>query len=43
MHADYTGQGTDQLAQVIDLIRNQPDSRRIIMCAWNPPGSVTQL
>ncbi|PVD33796.1 hypothetical protein C0Q70_05057 [Pomacea canaliculata] len=37
MHADYTGQGTDQLAQVIDLIRNQPDSRRIIMCAWNPP------
>ena len=38
MHADYTGKGVDQLAQVIDLIRNDPDSRRIIMCAWNPSG-----
>lgn len=36
MHADYTGQGVDQLAEVIDMIRNKPDSRRIIMCSWNP-------
>jgi len=38
MHTDYTGQGVDQLAQVIDLIKHQPDSRRIIMSAWNCTG-----
>nr|XP_034981453.1 thymidylate synthase [Zootoca vivipara] len=36
MHTDYTGQGVDQLQQVIDTIGNNPDNRRIIMCAWNP-------
>eukprot|EP00794_Sanderia_malayensis_P018168 gene18168-19981_t len=36
MHADYTGKGVDQLAAVIDLIKNNPDDRRIIMSAWNP-------
>jgi len=36
MHADYTGQGIDQLADVIDKIKNKPNDRRIIMCAWNP-------
>lgn len=35
-HADYTGCGYDQLANVLDLIQNQPNSRRIIMSAWNP-------
>ena len=35
MHADYTGQGVDQLADVIDKIKNRPDDRRMIMCAWN--------
>ncbi|SPQ95427.1 unnamed protein product (mitochondrion) [Plasmodiophora brassicae] len=29
-------QGIDQLAQVIEMIKTQPDSRRIIMTAWNP-------
>ena len=29
--------GFDQLADVIDKIRNRPDDRRIIMCAGNPP------
>ena len=36
MHADYTGQGVDQLADVIDKVRNSPDDRRIVLSAWNP-------
>ena len=33
---DYTNQGIDQLANVIDLIKNNPTSRRIIINLWNP-------
>uniref|UniRef100_A0A0R3S1W5 Thymidylate synthase n=1 Tax=Elaeophora elaphi TaxID=1147741 RepID=A0A0R3S1W5_9BILA len=33
--ADYTNQGIDQLSQIIDLIKNEPHSRRIILNAWN--------
>ncbi|CAO3693419.1 unnamed protein product [Rhizopus stolonifer] len=33
---DYTGQGVDQLQQVIDTIKNNPTDRRIILSAWNP-------
>jgi len=33
---DYSGKGIDQLKNVIDMIRNDPTSRRIIMSAWNP-------
>jgi len=33
---DYSGQGIDQLMDVINKIKNRPDDRRIIMCAWNP-------
>ncbi|KAK9164218.1 hypothetical protein Syun_005120 [Stephania yunnanensis] len=36
MHADYTGQGFDQLLDVIDKIKNEPDDRRIVISAWNP-------
>ncbi|XP_076930667.1 bifunctional dihydrofolate reductase-thymidylate synthase 1-like [Bidens hawaiensis] len=36
MHADYTGQGFDQLLDVIDKIKNNPNDRRIIISAWNP-------
>ena len=33
---DYTGQGVDQLAEVIDKLKNKPYDRRIILSAWNP-------
>lgn len=33
---DYTGQGVDQLAEVIDKLKNRPHDRRIILSAWNP-------
>eukprot|EP00281_Chroomonas_sp_CCMP1168_P021164 CAMPEP_0206237660 /NCGR_PEP_ID=MMETSP0047_2-20121206/14386_1 /ASSEMBLY_ACC=CAM_ASM_000192 /TAXON_ID=195065 /ORGANISM="Chroomonas mesostigmatica_cf, Strain CCMP1168" /LENGTH=488 /DNA_ID=CAMNT_0053662115 /DNA_START=84 /DNA_END=1550 /DNA_ORIENTATION=- len=36
MHADYTGKGVDQLAQVIHTIKTNPNDRRIILSAWNP-------
>jgi len=28
--------GVDQLQEAIEQIKNNPDSRRIIVCAWNP-------
>ena len=33
---NYTNQGVDQLAKIINLIKTEPDSRRIILSAWNP-------
>lgn len=35
-HEDYTGEGVDQLAECIRLIRTEPTSRRILLSAWNP-------
>jgi len=36
MHANYQGEGVDQLMSCIDQIKHNPTSRRIIMSAWNP-------
>lgn len=34
---DYSGQGFDQLEDVIYKLKHNPYDRRIIMSAWNPP------
>lgn len=39
MHANYSGEGVDQLAQAIRTIKTNPNDRRIIISAWNPRGS----
>lgn len=33
---DYTGKGIDQLAEIIKLIKHNPNDRRIVMTTWNP-------
>ncbi|KAF7547953.1 hypothetical protein G7046_g8843 [Stylonectria norvegica] len=33
---DYTGQGVDQLADIIHKLRTNPYDRRLILSAWNP-------
>ena len=33
---DYTGQGVDQLQNIINLIKTNPKSRRMYMTGWNP-------
>lgn len=41
--ADYAGKGVDQLADVIHTIKTNPNSRRIILTAWNPTGARTPV
>ncbi|XP_075234613.1 thymidylate synthase [Lycorma delicatula] len=36
MHTDYAGKGIDQLQDVINKIKTDPNDRRILMSAWNP-------
>ncbi len=36
MHSDYTGQGVDQLNNIIEMIKNSPNERTLVVCAWNP-------
>lgn len=35
-YTDYSGQGTDQVEYVLNLIKNEPHSRRILINLWNP-------
>lgn len=35
--SDYKGQGYDQIKAIIQQIKGDPSSRRIILSAWNPP------
>ena len=34
--ADYNGKGYDQIRQVIETLRKDPNDRRMIVSAWNP-------
>lgn len=38
----HTVRGVDQIAQLIDMIKTAPDSRRLIVSAWNP-GDVPRM
>ncbi len=33
---DYTGQGIDQLKRMVEMLKTKPDSRQILVLAWNP-------
>ncbi len=33
---NWDGENIDQIAQLLDTIRNNPDSRRMLVAAWNP-------
>jgi thymidylate synthase len=33
---DYSGKGVDQLANMVNTLKNNPNDRRMIVSAWNP-------
>jgi thymidylate synthase len=39
---NWNGQGIDQIQNAIDLIKTSPESRRIIVSAWNP-GQLAEM
>lgn len=39
---DFNGEGVDQIAEVIDMLKNNPNSRRILVSAWNPCAIPTE-
>ena len=43
MHSNYSGKGVDQLAEVIETIKTNPDSRRIVLTAYAPPACSSHL
>ncbi|MBU0596869.1 thymidylate synthase [Patescibacteria group bacterium] len=34
--SDYSGQGIDQLKNLVDMLKTKPTDRRMIVSAWNP-------
>lgn len=36
MRTDYGTEGMDQITNIINTIKSNPDDRRIILCSWNP-------
>lgn len=36
MHDEYEGKGIDQLKNVISMLKSNPNSRRMLVSAWNP-------
>lgn len=36
VNTDYTGQGVDQLQDVVNMLKTDPASRRMLVSAWNP-------
>ncbi|ETO17993.1 bifunctional dihydrofolate reductase-thymidylate synthase [Reticulomyxa filosa] len=43
MSTSYKKKGVDQLKEVIDTIKKDPYSRRIVMTAWNPPVNIQNI
>ncbi|MFA6522632.1 MAG: thymidylate synthase [Patescibacteria group bacterium] len=35
-NTDYSGQGTDQIKNLVDTLKSNPNDRRMLVCAWNP-------